>query len=78
MTPKIVYDRRCFFLLTASDGLVQNFVHRVTGDGIDRDFVYRYRWLDITPDLHNVLVQGCNAFVSELAAVLKRGGSDAT
>jgi len=35
-------------------------------------------WLDITPDLHSVLVQGCNAFVNELLEHLKRGGSDAT
>jgi hypothetical protein len=49
------------------------------GVGIDRGFVYRYRWLEVTADLHDALVQGCNAFVNKLVEAVRKGGeSDAT
>lgn len=55
-----------FFLLQAPAGLPDAFTHMVTGVGVDTGFVYRYRWLGLTPGLVGQLVQGCNAFVPAL------------
>jgi phosphoglycolate phosphatase-like HAD superfamily hydrolase/8-oxo-dGTP pyrophosphatase MutT (NUDIX family) len=59
-------EEQHFMLLKATKELPLSFTHRVTGEGIDQGFRYRFRWLDLSPTLHDVLVQGCQAFVGEL------------
>jgi phosphoglycolate phosphatase-like HAD superfamily hydrolase/8-oxo-dGTP pyrophosphatase MutT (NUDIX family) len=59
-------EEQHFFLLKATQELPLSFNHRVTGEGIDQGFQYHFRWLGLSPALHDALVQGCQAFVGEL------------
>jgi len=59
-------EEQRFWLLRATAKPPESFSHQVTGEGIDRGFEYRFRWLDVTPNLHHLLVQGGNRFVDEL------------
>ena len=66
-------EEQHFFLSEAPCGVTDVFKYQVTGEGIDRGFLYEYRWLEIKGDLGERLVQGCNRFVGELVAVAKVG-----
>jgi len=59
-------EEQHFVLLETTQELPLSFTHRVTGEGIDQGFQYHFRWLDLSPALHDALVQGCQAFVGEL------------
>jgi 8-oxo-dGTP pyrophosphatase MutT (NUDIX family) len=59
-------EEQRFWLLRTTTPLPDRFAHEVTGEGIDRGFEYRFRWLDVTRDLHHLLVQGGSRFVDEL------------
>ena len=59
-------EEQRFLLLETTRQLPSTFTHIVTGEGVDKGFRYDYQWLDVTPALNDLLVQGCDAFVSEL------------
>lgn len=59
-------EEQVFLLLVAPENLPETFEHAVTGEGIDRGFVYRFRWAPVDSTLRETLVQGCGAFVDEL------------
>jgi hypothetical protein len=61
-------EEQHFWLLHTTAPLSKSFSHRVTGEGIDRGFEYHFRWLDVTFNLHDLLVQGGSRFVDELIA----------
>ena len=61
-------EEQHFFLAEAPSGVMDVFEHWVTGEGIDKEFWYEYKWLEIKGDLGERLVQGCNQFAGELAA----------
>jgi 8-oxo-dGTP pyrophosphatase MutT (NUDIX family) len=61
-------EEQHFFLVDAPSNVPDAFDYQVTGEGIDRDFWYRYSWLAIGRDLEERLVQGCDRFVRELIA----------
>jgi len=42
------------------------FEHTVTGAGPDAGLLYRFRWLPVDENLHDLLVQGCDALVDTL------------
>lgn len=62
-------EEQHFFLAEAPSTVADVFEYQVTGEGIDRGFWYRYRWLEIERGLEEKLVQGCDRFVAELVAV---------
>jgi putative (di)nucleoside polyphosphate hydrolase len=68
-------EEQHFLLFEANQELPTTFFHTVTGAGVDRGFRYDYRWLDVTPALHELLVQGCNAFVADLLAQVAPGSA---
>lgn len=66
-------EEQRFFLFEAPRGLPETFEHTVTGEGIDRGFCYRFRWVPIDETLRGKLVQGCGAFVEALIDAMGRG-----
>ncbi len=61
-------EEQHFFVLECLQPPIANFFHTATGLGIDVGSEFQYCWLDLTPALHTVLVEGCSAFVSALLA----------
>ena len=61
-------EEQRFWLLRTTALLPESFSYIVTGEGIDRGFEYHFCWLDVTHDLHHLLVQGGNRFVDELVS----------
>jgi 8-oxo-dGTP pyrophosphatase MutT (NUDIX family) len=55
-----------FFHAQGEGDLPDRFEHVVTGRGDDRGLRYRYRWLPISSELSEQLVQGSDAFVNRL------------
>jgi 8-oxo-dGTP pyrophosphatase MutT (NUDIX family) len=63
-------EEQRFLLFRATEVLPLSFTHVVTGEDIDKGFRYDYEWLDVTPTLNDLLVQGCNQSVNALIAEL--------
>ena len=59
-------EEQHFLLLETTQRLPSAFTHIVTGEGVDKGFRYDYQWLEVSPALSDLLVQGCDRFVSEL------------
>lgn len=63
-------EEQHFFLFRAEGPLPDRFEHVVTGHDGDRGMRYQYQWLEVTPALGQLLVQGSQRFVWELLRVL--------
>jgi 8-oxo-dGTP pyrophosphatase MutT (NUDIX family) len=63
-------EEQHFYLVKTNNATRDAFEHQVTGVDFDQGFRYKFKWVSIEPDIDQILVQGCDRFVSELFAAV--------